>query len=337
MALKIDLKDHEGVWVFIEQTGGTPEKTSLELIGKGREIADKLSTELVAFLLGESVCGLAGDLISYGADKVIVGDDPVLEHYRTEAYADIICAEAKERKPEVLIIGATPIGRDLAPRLSFRLNSGCVADCTALDIDDDDKLLISTRPAFGGNVMATIICPERRPQMSTVRPGVMPMPQIDDTRKGEIINLELLLKEEDVKVKVLECFEEKGSKDNIQGADRIVAIGMGAGDKETFDMAKKLAEPLDAAVGGSRLAVESGWISHDYQIGQTGKPVRPEFYIGCGISGAIQHTAGMDKSKMVVAINSDPDAEIFQIADYGIVGDIKKIVPAIINGLKKQR
>lgn len=233
-----------------------------------------------------------------------------------------------------MIIGATPIGRDLAPRLSFRMNAVCTADCTALDIDEDERLFISTRPAFGGNVMATIICPERRPQMSTVRTGVMPLPKRDESRKGEIINLELDLNENDVKVKVLETSEEKSSADYLLDAEKIVAIGMGAGDKETFDLIKKLADPLDASVAGSRLAVEAGWISHDFQIGQTGKTVRPALYIGCGISGAIQHTAGMEGSKVVVAINSDCDAEIFKVADYGIVGDIKKIIPAIIERLE---
>ncbi len=333
MTPTVDLDKHRGVWVFVEQTGGQPAKVSLELIGKGRELADKLGVELLAFVIGESVGRLAEDMISYGADKVIVADDPILKDYRTEPYADIICKEAKERMPEVFIIGATPIGRDLAPRLSFSLNAGCTADCTHLDIDEDDGLFISTRPAFGGNVMATIVCPERRPQMSTVRPGVMPLPQKDSSRQGEIITLDLPLKEDHIKVKVLKRYEEKGTESDIQDAQRIVAIGIGAENKETFDSIATLAAPLNAAVAGSRLAVEAGWIPHDCQIGQTGKTVRPDLYIGCGISGAVQHTAGMNGSKVIVAINNNPNAEIFKVADYGIVGDVEKIVSAIIEAL----
>ncbi len=334
MASKIDLNTHRGVWVFVEQTGGEPAKVSLEMIGKGREIADKLKVTLSAFLIGESVSSLAEDLVAYGADNVIVADDPVLKEYRTESYADIICKEAEKRKPEILIIGATPIGRDLAPRLSFRLTAGCTADCTHLDIDEENRLFVSTRPAFGGNVMATIICPEMRPQMATVRPGVMPVPQKDQSRKGEIIHLDLQLKEEHIKVKVLENIERKRDKTGIQDAQRIVAIGLGAKNKDTFDLIKELADPLNASIAGSRLAVEAGWISHDYQVGQTGKTVKPDLYIGCGISGAIQHTAGMNGSKTIVAINSDPNAEIFKVADYGIVGDVKEVVVAITKAIE---
>ncbi len=336
MGPKIDLNEYRGVWVFIEQTGGKPAKVSLELIGKGRELADKLDVKLMAFVLGESVGRLAQEIIYYGVDGVIVADDPVLKDYRTETYTEIICNEANNRKPEVMIIGATPIGRDLAPRLSFRMNAGCTADCTQLDIDEE-RLFVSTRPAFGGNVMATIICPERRPQMSTVRTGVMPVPERDESRQGEIINLDLNLNENDVRVKVLETFEEKSSENSLQDAEKIVAIGMGAGDKETFDLISKLADPLEASVAGTRLAVEEGWISHDFQIGQTGQTVRPALYIGCGVSGAVQHTAGMEGSKVVVAINRDSDAEIFQVADFGIVGDVKKIVPAIIERLESSK
>jgi electron transfer flavoprotein alpha subunit len=239
-----------------------------------------------------------------------------------------------KEKPEVLIVGASPIGRDLAPRLSFRLNAGCTADCTDLDIDEENRLFVSTRPAFGGNVMATIICPEHRPQMSTVRPGVMPLPERDDSRKGEIINPDLHFNKADTKVEVLESVKGWSEGVSIQEAEKIVAIGMGAGDRETFDMIKELADLLEAKVAATRLAVEAGWVSHDFQIGQTGKTVRPSLYMACGISGAVQHTAGMSGSKVIIAINSDPDAEIFKIADYGIVGDVGKVVPALIRELK---
>lgn len=336
MASKIDISEYRGVWVFVEQTEGEPARVSLELLGKGRELADKLGVVLTAFLLGESVQDTAKELIFFGADEVIVADHPLLRDYRTELYTDIISEQAMARKPEVLIVGASPIGRDLAPRLSFRLNAGCTADCTGLDIDEESRLFVSTRPAFGGNVMATIICPEHRPQMSTVRPGVMALPEKDDSREGQIIDLELQLDEDACKVKILESVKGASEGVNIQDAERIVAVGMGAGDKETFDMIKELAELLDGEVGATRFAVEAGWVSHDRQIGQTGKTVRPELYVGCGISGAVQHTAGMSASKMIIAINKDPNAEVFKIADYGIVGDVRKVVPAIISELKNQ-
>ncbi len=336
MASKIDISEYRGVWVFVEQTEGEPARVSLELLGKGRELADKLGVVLTAFFLGEAVQDTAKELISLGADEVIVADHPLLRDYRTELYTDIISEQVMARKPEVLIVGASPIGRDLAPRLSFRLNAGCTADCTGLDIDEESRLFVSTRPAFGGNVMATIICPEHRPQMSTVRPGVMALPEKDDNREGQIIDLELQLDEDACKVKILKSVTGASEGVNIQDAERIVAVGMGAGDKETFDMIKELAELLDGEVGATRFAVEAGWVSHDRQIGQTGKTVRPELYVGCGISGAVQHTAGMSASKTIIAINKDPNAEVFKIADYGIVGDVRKVVPAIISELKNQ-
>ncbi|KPK30923.1 MAG: electron transfer flavoprotein subunit alpha [Nitrospira bacterium SG8_3] len=328
---------YRGVWVFVEQVEGRPARVSIELLGKGRQLAAKLDVELTAFLIGESVGDLANELIYFGADRVILADDPILKDYRTELYTDIISGQAMKEKPEVLIVGASPIGRDLAPRLSFRLNAGCTADCTDLDIDTENRLFVSTRPAFGGNVMATIICPEHRPQMSTVRPGVMPLPERDEGRTGEIIDADLHLNKEDVKVEILESIRARSEGVGIQEAERIVAIGMGAGDKETFEMIKKLADLLEAKVAATRLAVEAGWISHDFQIGQTGKTVRPNLYLACGISGAVQHTAGMSGSKVIIAINNDPDAEIFKIADYGIVGDVGKVVPALINELKSLR
>ena len=330
----MDVNEFRGVWVFVEQTDRGPARVSLELLGKGRELADKLNVELSAFIVGESVKEVAEDLIFYGADRVLVADDPLLRDYRTEVYARIISEEVKKEKPEVLIIGATPIGRDLAPRLSFRLNAGCTADCTGLDIDGENRLFVSTRPAFGGNVMATIICPEHRPQMATVRPGVMALPEKNRSRTGRIIPLDLQVGGEDLKVDILESVKAKSEGVDVQEADRIVAVGVGAGDQETVDRIKELAELLDAELGATRLAVEAGWISHDHQIGQTGKTIRPDLYMGLGISGAVQHTAGMSGSKIIIAINSDPNAEIFKIADYGIVGDIQDLVPALIAELK---
>jgi electron transfer flavoprotein alpha subunit len=334
MASNVEINAYRGVWVFVEQSEGRPARVSIELLGKGRELAAKLDVDLTAFLIGESVGDLAKELVFFGADRVIVADDPLLRDYGTELYTDIISEQAMKEKPEVLIVGASPIGRDLAPRLSFRLNAGCTADCTNLDIDEENRLFVSTRPAFGGNVMATIICPEHRPQMSTVRPGVMPLPERDESRKGEIINLQVHLNKEDLKVGILEIVEGRSEGVKIQEAEKIVAVGMGAGDRETFEMIKELAELLEAEVAATRLAVEAGWISHDFQIGQTGKTVRPSLYMAFGISGAVQHTAGMSGSKIIIAINSDPNAEIFKIADYGIVGDLGKVVPALISELK---
>lgn len=334
MTSKIDLDEYHGVWVFVEQTEGRPARVSLELLGKGRELSDKLGVELTAFLLGASVQNMAKELIFYGADEVIVADHPLFAEYLTELYTEMISEQVINRKPEVLIIGATPVGRDLAPRLSFRLNAGCTADCTGLDIDQKNRLLVSTRPAFGGNVMATIVCPRNRPQMSTVRPGVMPLPEKDLKRKGQIRNLDIHIAKENVKVEVFMSSKSTNDALKIEEAERIVAVGMGAGDDEALAMAKELAELLGAELGFSRLAVEAGLSSHDCQIGQTGKTVRPDVYVACGISGAVQHTAGMSGSKIIIAINKDPNAEIFNIADYGIVGDVKKLFPAIINELK---
>ncbi|WP_300669850.1 electron transfer flavoprotein subunit alpha/FixB family protein [Desulfoluna sp.] len=334
-----DLSAYKGVWVFIEQFEGklTNSTLSLEILGEGRKLADKLGTDLTAVILGENLEKTAGDLIKYGANTVLVADAPVLANYRTELYTDIICQAAKERKPEILLVGASATGRDLAPRISFRLHTGCTADCTELDIDDEKKILVSTRPAFGGNVMATILCPDHRPQMSTVRPGVMMLPTWDEARTGEVIKLEVTAKEEDAKVKILEVKKHEASAQNIQEAVRVVSAGLGACTGNCFDQLKELAKELDAEIGGTRPVFETGLISHDVQIGQTGKTVRPELYMAVGISGTVQHTTGMANSRTVVAINKDPNAEIFKFAHYGIVGDAKAVVPALIAQLKASR
>jgi electron transfer flavoprotein alpha subunit len=334
MPAEVNVNEYRGVWVFVEQTEGKAARVSLELLGKGRELSNKLDVQLCAFLIGDSVAELGRELIFHGADKVLVADDPMLRDYRTELYARIICEQVLEQKPEVLIVGASPIGRDLAPRLAFRLRVGCTADCTALDIDETNRLLVSTRPAFGGNVMATIVCPETRPQMSTVRPGVMSLPRKDESRNGQVINLIVHVNGKDIKVHVVQCAEAKSDVAQIEEAERIVAIGMGAGGGETLEVIKELARVMGAELGATRLAVEAGWVSHDHQIGQTGKTVRPKLYLACGISGAIQHTAGMSESKLIIAINKNPDAEIFKVADYGIIGDVGEVVGALISELK---
>jgi electron transfer flavoprotein alpha subunit len=335
--MAIDINEYRGCWVFVEQSHGKPARVSLELLGKGKELAEKLGVDLTAIVLGDALGSLPQDLIAYGADKVLVAQDPVLKEYRTELYADAIGAAVIDRKPEVLIVGATPVGRDLAPRLSFRLNAGCTADCTGLDIDQENRLFVSTRPAFGGNVVATIICPNHRPQMATVRPGVMPLPEKDTARSGEAASLKVQIREQDAQVKILESVEAASEGVAIEEAERVLCVGMGGADAETFAMVRELASLLYAEVAATRLAVEAGWLTHDSQVGQTGKTVRPDLYVACGISGAVQHTAGMTGSKLVIAINKDPKAEIFDFADYGIVGDLRKVLPSIIEELKALR
>ena len=335
--MAIDINEYRGCWVFVEQSHGKPVRVSLELLGKGKELAEKLGVQLTAVVLGDSLGSLPQDLIAYGAERVLVGEHPMLNEYRTELYADVIASAVHERKPEVLIVGATPVGRDLAPRLSFRLNAGCTADCTGLDIDQENRLFVSTRPAFGGNVVATIICPNHRPQMATVRPGVMPLPERDTARSGELVQLKVQIKEQDIQVKILESVEAESEGVAIEEAERVICLGMGGAEAETFAMVREMAGLLYAEVGATRLAVETGLLTHDSQVGQTGKTIRPDLYMACGVSGAVQHTAGMTGSKLVIAINKDPKAEIFNYADFGIVGDLRRVLPAIIEELKALR
>jgi electron transfer flavoprotein alpha subunit len=335
--MAIDVNEYRGCWVFVEQSHGKPARVSLELLGKGKELAEKLGVELTAIVLGDALGALPQELIACGAERVLVADDPILKEYRTEVYADIVAGAVIERKPEVLIVGATPIGRDLAPRLSFRLNAGCTADCTGLDIDQEHRLFVSTRPAFGGNVVATIICPNHRPQMATVRPGVMPLPEKDSARTGEVVPLRVQVREEDIQVKILESVEAASEGVAIEEAERVICVGMGGADADTFAMVRELSGLLYAQVGATRLAVETGLLTHDSQVGQTGKTIRPDLYMACGVSGAVQHTAGMTGSKLVIAINKDPKAEIFNYADFGIVGDLRKVLPALIEELKTLR
>lgn len=334
MAVKADLTKHKGVWVFAEQREGDLSATSLEMVGKGRDLADKLGVTLTCILLGKSVKALASDLIAHGADRVLVAEHPELAEYRTELYTKIICDSAETEKPEILIIGATPVGRDLTPRLSFRLNTGCTADCTELDIDLEAKLMVSTRPAFGGNVMATIICPEHRPQMSTVRPGVFHIPASDASRKGEVSVIDVNIKPEDINVRVVESTVSENYCADIQDAEKIIGVGMGASDDASFAAIREIADLIGAEIGGTRPCVEKHLIEHGVQIGQTGKNIRPELYIACGISGAVQHTTGLTNAKYIVAINKDPNAEIFKLANVGIAGDAKAVLQAFAKELK---
>jgi electron transfer flavoprotein alpha subunit len=331
------IEDYKGVWVYVEQRDGQPARVCLELLGAGRALADKLDAEVTALLIGAGIREIAQELISYGADRVVVAEDPVAKEYRTEVYADIIVEQALSGKPEIVLIGATCFGRDLAPKVAARLRTGCTADCTELDIDTDTGVLIATKPYFGRNLMADIVCPFHRPQMVTVRPGVMELKAQDRARNGEIISIDVTMKESDTKVKVIDTVRTAAERVPLEEAERVVACGMGVGDVEGFEAVRELADLLGAQLGATSLPIDEGWISEDRKIGQTGKTIKPKLYIGCGVSGAIQHSAGMLNSECIVAINTNPKAEIFDFADYGIVGDVKQIVPAVIKQLKREK
>ncbi|MCR6514803.1 MAG: electron transfer flavoprotein subunit alpha/FixB family protein [Clostridium sp.] len=329
----MNIADFKGVWVFAEQREGELQKVSLELLGEGRRIADELGVELTALLLGHNISDLAETLGNHGADKVIVCDHKDLEHYTTDGYTKVICDLAKERKPGILFVGATFIGRDLGPRVAARLETGLTADCTQLAVEVENGDLLATRPAFGGNLMATIACPDHRPQMATVRPGVFS--KIDERKPNlEIENVEVKLADSDIRTKVVEIVKETKDVVDISEANFLVAGGRGVGSKENFDKLQELADVLGGAVAASRGAIDKGWVERDYQVGQTGKTVRPNIYIACGISGAIQHTAGMQESDMIIAINKDETAPIMKLADYAIVGDVNKVLPEMIAQFK---
>lgn len=333
----MDKSQYKNVFVFVEQREGNIQGVAIELLGKARNLADSLGENVYAMLLGKNIEDKAQNLIAYGADKVIVASYDELEEYTTEAYTQAISQIAKEYKPSIILFGATTIGRDLGPRLSARLSTGLTADCTRLEISEEKEFLM-TRPAFGGNLMATIICPEHRPQMSTVRPGVMKAMEKDDSRKGGIEKIEINFNKDKFKVRIKETVKEKSNMIDIAEAKILVSGGRGVGNKEGFIALNNLAEVLNAEVSASRAVVDAGIVDHDRQVGQTGKTVRPNLYIACGISGAIQHMAGMEESDYIVAINKDRYAPIMQSADLGIVGDVKKIIPLLterLKGLKK--
>lgn len=331
---KKEIREGDEVWVFAEQRNKKIARVAFELLGKARELADNLGVKVGTILLCDKDDGLSKELIAYGADKVYLAESPELEHFKTDLYTKIIADAIKENKPQIAVYGATHIGRDLAPRIAQRLTTGLTADCTGLDIDEDG-LLLQTRPAFGGNLMAQIKCKTHRPQMSTARPGIFKILKKDENRKGEVVNLKADIKPEDSLTKVLKVIKEAKHVANLEEAEIIVSGGRGLGDKSGFELIKKLAEALGAEVGASRAVVDAGWIAQDHQVGQTGKTVRPKLYIACGISGAIQHRAGMQDSDIIVAINKDKKAPIFGVADYGIVGDLHKVVPLLIGELKK--
>jgi len=328
-----DFSDWEGVWVFAEQRGGALNTVSLELLGKAQELADTLNQKVSALLLGSKIAKLADTLMAYGADHVYLAENVNLKDYRTIAYTNVIEEMVAKYKPNIILMGATHIGRDLAPRVSRRVGVGLTADCTELSIDPEEGILLQTRPAFGGNVMATIANRYSRPQMATVRPGVMEALK-RQKNKGEVIRHKVSLTQKEIGTKVLDIVREAKRAVNLSEARLIVAGGRGVGDAKGFKVLKKLAGLVGGEVAGTRVAVEEGWIPADRQIGQTGQAVKPEVYIACGISGAIQHRAGMMNSRYIIAINKDPRAPIFQVADWGIVGDLHKLVPEMIKQLK---
>lgn len=333
------------VWVFAQREQNRIAEISLELLGKGRELADKLNAALASVVMGKKVNELATSLIAHGADKVYLVQHERLNSYTTLPYTKVLIDLVSRFKPEIFIMGATALGRDLAPRVASHLKVGITADCTELTIDHYTdplsrkrykNILMQIRPAFGGNIIATIVNPKTRPQMATVREGVMRAVTPDAERKGEVISLEPELAEEDFKVRVVES-KAVEKRVNLKTASIIVAGGAGVSSREDFQLIFKLASCLGAAVGASRAAVDGGFIHHDHQIGQTGTTVRPRLYIACGISGAVQHRAGMSESKKIIAINPDPEAPIFEIAHYGVVGDLKEVIPKMITAYKQKK
>lgn len=328
------VQDYKGVFIFVQQVDNKVTSVSYELIGKGKQLAADLGTEVTAVLLGHQVDPLCANLAKYGADRIIVVDDPALEIYMTEPYVYAMTEVIKKNKPEVVLFGATAIGRDLAPRVSARIHTGLTADCTKLDIDPETKNLMMTRPAFGGNIMATILCPDYRPQMATVRPGVMQKADISEGAQALIEHF----KPDDIashkNVEILEVIKKTAGKMDIQDAKILVSGGRGLGHPENFQLLEDLAHALGGTISSSRAAVDAGWVEKDRQVGQTGKTVRPNLYIACGISGAIQHLAGMEESDVIIAVNKDPGAPIFEVADYGVVGDVTKILPAFTEQVK---
>ena len=350
----VDLSAYKHIWVFAEQRQGKIQNVALELIGEGKRLAKDISddTQLCAVLIGNNIDHLAQECFEYGADKVYMVQDPLLENYTTDGYTKVMKQLIDEYKPEIVLYGATHIGRDFAPRIAARCNTGLTADCTHLDVkvskyiefakanttldtstldpNDPSTGIKQTRPAFGGNLMATIICPKTRPQMSTVRPGVMQKQERVPGATGEIVNVKPDIKASDIRIEIKDIVKSMKEMVSLTDAKIICSGGRGLGDASGFELIQKFADKVGGVVGASRAAVDAGWIDHSHQVGQTGTTVKPEIYFACGISGAIQHLAGMQTSNCIVAINKDPDAPIMEVADYAIVGDLYKVIPEII-------
>ncbi len=333
----VDKTQYSGIWVFAEQTHGVIAPVVYELLGKGRDLADQMDAELTAVLLGSDLTGMSSQLIAHGADQIIEVDDPSLAHFRDEYYAKAMSELAHKYKPAIILAGATVTGRSFVPRVAVNLHTGLTADCTGLDYDPETGNLIQTRPAFGGNIMAKIITANHRPQMATVRHKVMDPLIPDETRSGIVIQESIDFDFDEEKTKWLGFEKEKTNLVNITEANIIVSGGRGIKDAKNFAMIEELAEALDGAVGASRAAVDAEWIPYSHQVGQTGKTVKPNIYISVGISGAIQHLAGMSSADYIVAINKDPDAPIFKVADLGVVGDLFEVLPLLIRRIKEIR
>jgi len=342
----MNLEEYKGVFIYAQQVDGVLDNISFELLGKAKELAAKLDTQVTAVLIGSDVKGLTDSLAEYGADRVILIDDPELKDYRTEPYTHALASAINEYKPDVMLVGATAIGRDLGPRVSARVATGLTADCTVLEIGDfplnaipgkeqKHNQLLMTRPAFGGNTIATIACPDNRPQMATVRPGVMQKIAPVSGAKAEVIEFNPGFTPDNKYVEILEIVKEVSNVADIQDASILVSGGRGVGSAENFKLLDDLAEVIGGTVSCSRAVVDNGWKPKELQVGQTGKTVRPKLYFAIGISGAIQHTAGMEESDVIIAINKDETAPIFDVADYGIVGDLNKIVPALTEKIKE--
>ncbi len=334
-SITIDKDLYKGVWVYIEQVNGLIRNVSHELLGEGRKLADTMGQELAAVLIGQDVAGLTKEIFASGADKIYLVEGPEFKHYSTDGYTITFTDLINTYRPSVILMGATNDGRDLGPRVACRVGTGLTADCTNLDIDEATGLVAWTRPAFGGNIMATILCPDHRPQMGTIRPKVFKRPDQDFSRTGAVVQVTSKVHPGDIRTKLIEVIQGSTVACNLEEAEFIVSGGRGICKPENFKLIEELAAVLGGAVGASRAAVDAGWIPALNQVGQTGKTVGPKVYIACGISGAIQHLAGMSSSDIVIAINKDPDAPIFKMADYGIVGDVLEVIPALIAEFKK--
>lgn len=342
----------KGIFVVIEQRSGKVQNVGLELVGESTRLKEDLKDDVVAVLLGHNIGGEVDKLFHYGADKVILVDDPILENYATEPYTKAVTAVINEFDPEIMLFGASSIGRDVAPRVASRVKTGLVADTTglrmakteeefakeaAMGCEDPTRALLMTRPAFGGNLMATLMCPRTKPQMATVRPGVMKRIDKDTSRTGELVKFDVAFTAEDMNIEILEAVKSEKKSVDLTEAKLIVSGGRGLGGPQGFDLVRDVADALGAEVGSSRAAVDAGWIEKDRQVGQTGKTVRPDLYLACGISGAIQHVAGMEGSEVVISINKNDTAPIFEVSDLGIVADVKVILPKLAEAIRKYK
>lgn len=333
----INLNDYNDVWVIGEQREGKIHPVTIELIGEAKKLAGEINKKVAVVITGYEIDEEVNKLLNYGVDRVLYICSPLLKIFSTDGYALSISNLILERKPEIVLVGATSIGRDIGPRIAAKIGTGLVADCTKLEIDPEDGKILQTRPAFGGNLMATIICPKNRPQMATVRPGVMKKAAHVDNSTGVIEKIIPEITEEDITAKVVEIIKSGRRRVDLTEAKIIVSGGRGVKGPEGFELIKALADKLGGEVGSSRACVDAGWIDSMHQVGQTGTTVRPEIYFACGISGAIQHLAGMSESKYIVAINSDKSAPIFKVCDFGIVGDLKEVIPAMIDEIEKNK